>query len=42
MKLYMHHTILVSIFCVDTRARGRLANLKIQNNDLDETWTTGS
>ena len=27
---------------IDTRARGRLANLKIQNNDLDETWRFGT
>ena len=27
---------------IDTRARGRLANLKIQNNDLNETWRFGT
>jgi hypothetical protein len=27
---------------VDTRARGRLANLKIQNSSTDETWRFGT
>jgi len=27
---------------IDTRARGRLANLKIQNTDINETWRFGT
>jgi len=27
---------------IDTRARGRLANLKIQNNNVNETWRFGT
>ena len=27
---------------IDTRARGRLANLKIQNNNINETWRFGT
>ena len=27
---------------IDTRVRGRLANLRIQNNDKDETWRFGT
>ena len=27
---------------IDTRARGRLANLKIQNTAVDETWRFGT
>ena len=27
---------------IDTRARGRLANIKIQNNAVNETWRFGT
>ena len=27
---------------IDTRVRGRLANLKIENTTLDETWRFGT
>jgi len=35
-------TITSSTQKIDTRARGRLANIKIQNNAVDETWRFGT
>jgi len=35
-------TITTSTTKVDTRARGRLANIKIQNTAVDETWRFGT